>query len=145
MQENLERVKSCGLKQLARRRRFESETREKGNKQLHWWDELSLSRCPRNTNMWQPRRREWDRQWLWHSEMGNNSIGIAALWLLAGASLHALTAVACAHTSAEWMKSRLSHSSEAGTDPRKEGGWERRSGLAKNMSRNPQGPTGEQC
>lgn len=76
---------------------------------------------------------------------GSNSTGIAALWLLAGAPLLALIAVACARTGAEWTKSWLSHSSEAGTNPGKEGGWERRSGLAKNMSRNPQGPTGEQC
>lgn len=60
------------------------ETREKGNKQLHWWHELSLSRCPRNTNMWQPWWRQWDRQWLWHSEMGKqqhrHNCSLASCW-----------------------------------------------------------------
>lgn len=86
-----------------------------------------------------------DRQCLWHSEMREQQHRHSCSLLLPGAPLHALSAVACPQVGAELMKSWLSHSSEAGTDPRKEGGWERRSGLAKNVSRNPQGPAGEQC
>lgn len=144
MWENLERVKSCGLKQLARRKRFESEHVKPGRRGTSSCTDGMNSASPGvpGTQTCTSQRTGSDcgtQKW------GSNSTGIAALWLLAGAPLHALSAVACLHVGAEWMKSWLSHSSEAGTDPRKEGGWERRSGLAKNMSRNPQGPAGEQC
>lgn len=145
MWENLERVKSCALKQLARRRRFESEYVKPGRR--------GTSSCTYGMNSASPGvsgTHTCDS----HGEgngpgsdcgtqkLGSNSTGRVAL---ARAPLCALIAVACAHIGAEWMKSWLSHSTEAGPDPRKEGGWERRSDLAKNMSRNPQGPLGEQC
>lgn len=73
---------------------------------------------------------------------------IAALRVIAGAPSCVFIAVACACTAANGVRSWgvwLSHSPEAGTDPGNKGGGERRNGLGKNTSRNPQAPTGEQC
>lgn len=125
MWENLEGVKSCGLKQLARRRRFESEhVKPERRGTSSCTDRMNSASPGVPWTQSQPRWRQWDKQWLWQSEMGEqqhrHSCSLASFW---GSIACTYCSCMCPH----WCrldKSWLSCSSEAHIQEKREAGRE---------------------